>query len=264
MFIYSRYGTSYKGKRSAPRLGTVNTRKIGLFILISSTILLVLLKLVTWLNAQEMFTLKDIRIEGIRYTTADELLGRLELETGHNLFDYDLKEIAEKVKAHPFVKQVWVSRRLPDDIIIRVQEKEPLAIFNGETLTPLDHSGYVLPQLHAANVVDLPVISNQTLPESGKSSYSLDRILAYLAMTQNKHFSLYSQISEISYTPELGIYFYLIDFAIPVIVGDGEFENKSEKLVEVLKIIKKEENFPTVRGIDLRYKDQVVVKQVNS
>lgn len=260
MLIYSKYSTAPQGRRIR-----FSTRRAGLTLLVGTTALLVLLKVATWLNAQEMFTLKDIRIEGNRFVSEEEILSLLHVGETHSLFEVDLKALAEQARQHPWVLQVWASRRLPDDIIIKVREREPLALLNnGGSMNILDGFGKVLPDLPTVERLDVPIISGVAMDTEGTQKRELETILNFLHLLRLDHFSLYSRISEISSSPELGMYFYLIERTIPVIVGEGDITAKTSNLIEVLRFVEQEDSYSEIKCIDLRYKDQVIIKRMSS
>ncbi|MFQ5649143.1 MAG: cell division protein FtsQ/DivIB [bacterium] len=258
MIVYSKYSTVHRGKR----LEFATTRRMALVLLIITTTLLLMLKVAGWLNAQAMFTLKDIRVEGNRFVKESDIVALLQLDGSRSLFEYDLKAMALQVKQHPLVQNAWVSRRLPDNLVIKVLEKEPLAILNQDTLAILDDRGERLPNLATFDPMDFPIISNIETSERHRENGQLYQILNFLRLTRRSTFSLYCQISEISYSETLGLYFYLIDRPVPVIVGKGNFAEKSLNLLQVLKIIRKENSLSQIQYFDLRYQNQVIVKKL--
>jgi cell division protein FtsQ len=221
--------------------------------------------LATWLYAEDMFIFRELQFEGTRYAKIEELKALVALDSTKNLLDLDLKNIASQVREHPMVDNVWISRKLPATLQIRIQEREPLAILNRESLLAIDDKGRVLPELADEMFVDYPVISNiESMPNDELVNNELNRILEFLNAAKKNEFQLYSRISEISYSQKVGIYFYLTDFAIPVILGKDNLESKGENLMQVIHHLQTEDALSSVSYVDARFKDRIIVKDTRA
>jgi cell division septal protein FtsQ len=240
-------------------------RRIGTVLLISSTALLVLLKLATWLYADDaLFRLKDINIRGNKFASDQELLSLIPQDSTKNLLKCDLKKISLALQQHPLLEKVWVKRVLPSTLFIRVKEYEPLATYNKDGLGVLDSNGHLLQNIKPQMLIDQPIITDVSAlsPKDGGSS-ELAQVLAFLEITKQNSFKLYARISEISFNQEVGIYFYLTEQAVPVIVGTGDYVVKGEKFLKVIRIIEQNNNLDSIEYFDLRFKNQVVVKEIS-
>jgi len=253
MMVYSKYNRKPKPRR---RRANHDSRRAGLYFLVITTTIVILLKVATWLNAGEMFEFRSVSITGTQYVDDRELLRLAQIDTTLGLFELDLKAIAQRVKTHPLVAEAVVSRRLPSTLIIHVTEKKPLAILNLQQLHAIDARGTILASLTPERLFDLPVIMNVQL----ENKAVLQQILAFLSHLKRYQFSLYSEISEISYSDKAGIYFRLVHDSIPVILGPGNFARKGEQFSKVLAIMKSQNKLSKVRYFDLRFDNQVVVK----
>jgi cell division protein FtsQ len=263
MIVYSAH--SQKGKsRRLVRPKMMSARKVGTLLLISTTALLILLKLATWLYAEELFLLKEIKIEGTYYANDDELLQLVAVDSGQNLFKCDLKKITASLQQHPLLEKVSVKRILPSTLFIQVQEYEPIASYSKDGLTALDNKGHLLKQIRPEMLVDQPIISNVSAvrPNDGSPS-ELEQVLEFLRTAKTGQFDLYARISEVSFTKEIGIYFYLTSHAIPVIVGRDDYGRKNRKLLKVIQIIERNRQLKNIEYFDLRFKNQVVVKEIS-
>jgi len=261
MMVYSKYRSKKTGNK-VRKTRSFPTRRVGLLVLIVTTSLLILLKVATWLNAQELFSLKDIKVEGNRFAKKSELLNLIKVEPSVSLLEFDTQKIANQVEQHPLIQRATVSRSLPSSLVIRVQEKEPLAILNNSVLLALDEKGQPMPVFRTEMFFDYPIISNIKLPKNHPEENSeLNQVIDFLNFTKAKNFALYSEISEISYSKNIGIYFYLNEGAIPVILGNGNLQKKCANLLVVLNLVKRENKLAKVKCFDLRFKNQVIVKE---
>jgi len=257
--VYSRYSNNRKKKNRTFRYLTL--RKLGISFLTFTTTLVVLLQVATWLNAQEMFLLKKIKIEGNRFLDESDVLKFVKVDSSKNLFDFDLALISKQVEQHPLIKAASVSRGLPSRLIVHVTEKEPLALLSGPELMPIDANGEPLDAFKPDMLFDYPVITNLARSDAAQGGQSeLKRVIDFLNYTKVNHFALYSQISEISYTSDFGIYFYLCEGTVPVVAGNEQPEQKCAKLLKTLPKIEAEDAFSNIQYFDLRFENRVIVK----
>ncbi len=235
-------------------------RRLGLRLFTVTTSCLVLLQIANWLYAQEMFALKEVVVEGNRLVKTSEILRLLEAEKQNNLFELNLQKIKAQIEGHAFIKAVSVSRRLPDHLLIKITEKQPIALFNDGGLRLVDDKGELLPELVKPDLLDYPVIMNPEI----KNGPGFMQVIEFLNYVKKQDFALCCQISEISYSEEFGIYFYLIEGNLPVIVGKESFTGKCEKLAPVLSLLRRDKALARVKSLDLRYEGRVVLRDLGS
>lgn len=257
MKIYS----SYRTKQTVRKARWIPSRRIGIVVLAATTILLFLLKVATWLNAQELFLLKNLAVEGNRMLNKSEILSLVTLDTSITLLDYDIKKVADEVQRHPLIAKAWVRRKLPSTLVIKVEERHPLAILNDSELMAIDEHGKSMAISRTEMLFDVPIISNLRGQENQDA---LGRVLSFLSATKSKHFNLYCEISEISYSHNFGIYFYLNDRAIPVIWGTADAGKKSNDFMDVLAVVKNRGELSKVKYFDARFKNQIILREARS
>lgn len=258
MLVYSKYNS---GIPKDSRNYSI-ARRIGWIFLIFTSAVLAVLVVVNWLVAHEILRLKKVTIEGTHFITQEEILQLARLDFTKNLLEIEFGEISNRIKQHPFVKDARVKLRLPSGLTIHVLEKEPLAVMRGANLAAIDDFGNRLPKTGAELVHDYPVISNLAPPKGEPwqdSEYG--KVVDFLRQMKEDNFALYSEISEISYSPKIGIYFLLTNGTIPVFVGEGGFTQKGANLIKVYRIIENENNLTNIEYFDLRFDHQVVVKE---
>lgn len=82
------------------------------------------------------------------------------LSEGMNLFELSFDEIEKRLQAS-WVESVYLERKLPNTLIVKVKERVPVAQIVGREKKPapwmIDRYGYVLP--HRRKLASLPVIS---------------------------------------------------------------------------------------------------------
>ena len=107
----------------------------------------------------DFFRVRKIEILGARYTAPGELLDRLRVDTTHSVWD-PLPPIEARVRSHPQIESVTVSRRLPGTLVVRVTERHPVALVNAPGgLRAVDERGVRLPLDPSRTPVDAPIVT---------------------------------------------------------------------------------------------------------
>jgi cell division septal protein FtsQ len=105
------------------------------------------------------FRVRSVEIRGVRYLQPGEVLARLKVDTLMSLWD-DLEPLRERVRHHPQVTGVTITRRLPGTLVVTVQENQPVALIQSSAgLLPYDSLGHVLPIDPARTNLDLPIVA---------------------------------------------------------------------------------------------------------
>jgi cell division septal protein FtsQ len=112
-------------------------------------------------GAREMafFRIRKVEIRGAKYLSTNEIITRLKVDTLTSLWD-DLDPYRERVRHHPQVSDVKVSRRLPGTLVVTIRENPPVALIQTSAgLLPYDSLGKQLPIDPARTSLDLPIVA---------------------------------------------------------------------------------------------------------
>ena len=122
------------------------------------------------LSRLEFFRVRKVEVRGARYTPVDEVLQRVALDTTHSVWD-PLEPIAARVRPHPQVERVEVSRSLPGTIVVELTERRPVALSpTPRGLRAIDERGVALPLDPSRTPVDVPIV---TTPPRATAVYHL-------------------------------------------------------------------------------------------
>lgn len=139
----------------------VRTRLIGL----ATLILVAVIASAAWWAPTTMarlayFRVRRVEIDGARYTTANDVLARLRVDTTWSVWT-DLGRLAKRVEADPLVAHATVERRLPGTLHVTLTEREPVAmvpIVGG--IAVLDAEGHALPiEPSRVGGIDVPILA---------------------------------------------------------------------------------------------------------
>ena len=234
--------------------------------------LLALCGMYIFISHSSRFCLMRTDVRGNRKASEKEILERAKIELGTNIFRMDLGKIHDRIKEDKRIKEVWVKRKLPDRLLIEVEEKKPALWINlPEGLYGLSWDREIIPLQEEDFHRDLPVVSGFSSPAlSGRLSMvpyqQWSSPMAKLALdfydTVLEEDSGFAEIiSEINLQDEDNLVLYLIPRATRVNMGKGSFKTKLKRLKAILNYEEKTEGLAC---IDLRFKDQVVLRKSSS
>lgn len=118
-----------------------------------------------WARTSPVFALKQISVTGNQRASQPELVKLAGLSAGQNLFVLDTGAAERALRAHPWIKQAKVQRRLPSSLEVSVVEHVPVALVGLGELYLLDQSGEPFKRLQAGDGDDLPLVSGVTREE---------------------------------------------------------------------------------------------------
>lgn len=111
----------------------------------------------SFLKERSNLKLEQVNVEGRYRTKIDDINAAVDVRQGMPIFDVDLQAQKEKIAALPWVQDVLIERRLPNQLLIRLTEKTPIAIWqNHQKYWPIDAKGQTIAD-------DKTVISNVLL-----------------------------------------------------------------------------------------------------
>lgn len=101
--------------------------------------------------------LEQVNVEGRLRTKLEDINKAVGVQQGMPILDIDLNAQKERIEQLPWVRDVLIERRLPNQILIRLTEKQPIAIWqNHKKYWPIDEKGQTIKD-------DKTVISNVLL-----------------------------------------------------------------------------------------------------
>jgi cell division protein FtsQ len=217
------------------------------------------------------FNLARIYIQGNHKVNEKEILERAKIKIGTNIFRMNLGGIENLVREDRRIKEVWMKRMLPNQILIEVEEKRPALWLNlPEGLFGLSQDQEIIPLEKEDFKRDLPVVTGLVSPSAFGKGNQDQRLYEWWPNRKAKSTldlyktlmeedsSLLEIISEINLSDENDLVFYLIPYGTQVNMGKGSF---GKKLKRVKAILDYEGRTEDLASIDLRFKEQVVVKK---
>ena len=105
------------------------------------------------------FKVKDILVTGRKQIPAEDLLARLSIKQGMPIFGVNIADAQKSLNGISWVKNVTISRRLPDTIVVEIQERTPVALWQHQKkIFLIDEEGIVLTSNNLDAWQSLPLV----------------------------------------------------------------------------------------------------------
>lgn len=205
------------------------------------------------------FAITAVKVEGTKYLTVRQVLELCEIEKGTNIFSLNYKNLTKQLRTNCWVENVEIKRRLPDKVIIRIKEREPLAtLIINQKFINVDKQGVAL-----SNDVfcqdNLPLITGITYqgkiaPGKQITGNNLVQVLNSCSLLGE---GILSKISEINLQQKDNLLIYMIDGLEIRLGGYSDLEKKMKILIPLLQDSQVKNS--SIEYVDMRF-DRPVIK----
>lgn len=225
-------------------------------------------RMILYLKSTHIFSINDIVVEGNKILSVEEILQTGEIVNVKNIFEINLKELEAKLLLHPRIKTVSVKRKLPNILLISIEERTPIALLNVKEeflykLYEIDNEGYIIGEDNKISNYDLPVITglntdNIMLGTRIDDSQILN-MLEVIHKVNGTIFNFERYIAEITKNTNLDkpeTIMILNQGNVPVFFGYNFILERLIKLNSLLMVVM--EKLDNIEYIDFRYNDAVI------
>lgn len=133
-----------------PKLKEARKKKTNRRLVFYLSLFFILISIVVYLQSPLSY-IQHIVVNGNEYVAEDVIVELSELSNENNLWSVSLTDTVEKIKKHPELKDVQVQRKLPNSIVINVEELEKVAYIKLEdSYMPLLENGEVIDSIEVS------------------------------------------------------------------------------------------------------------------
>lgn len=204
--------------------------------------------------------------------TGNEIVSSADLIKNINLNEYNskqksnlLNQLKSRVEKNPYVEFAYIYQKNSSEIIVEVHEKQPTAIIIDDdgNNSFAANDGTVLPNYSKFTELDFPIIRGIDVTKSNCRKILKSAIHLLSGIKSGSPYDLSKSISEIIYNKnENNFRVSLSESGKEILIGNSvDIEDKSEKLIVLLRNIEQEQDLADAESIDLRWKNQIVVKR---
>lgn len=204
-----------------------------------------------------VFRVQDVRVEGARRLSERQVVELAAVPAEASLLD-DPGPVAERVERHGLVREAVVMRRLPATLVVRIVEREPVALLSDSVLEPVDREGRRLPIDPTRLRVDLPLLKPRESSRAVAPPAALASAAGEIARLAEAEPTLWANISVA--TAE-GRRHVVLDLAEPPVRLRVRIPLTPPRLREALAVLADATGRTGAppASLDLRFADQVVV-----
>lgn len=201
-------------------------------------------KMQTW----DALQIQQIEMEGLVKVKPDEVRLYIGHVLGRPIMAVHGDELEQILLTHPWVKRAKVERKFPDTLLVRVIEHEAKAILSATKLYLLDDQGEPFKSLEAEDDLNLPLITgiDDVIIKEDRKALREKILLAFKA--QNAFEKIDNQVigylNEIQIEPVVGVSLRTSK-GIHAMFGDKSFDEKAEKLKEIVEYLPEQDRFST-------------------
>jgi len=214
------------------------------------------------LLASDLFRVEQVTVQGNSRLKENQVVALSDIQIGINTFNLDLGLIGRKIEENPWVESAHVQRIFPRQLLINIEERQPVAIINLGYLYYLDSQGEIFKVLGAADNLDYPIVTGfdytKAQEHNPEYAHQLRQIVGLLAdLSQRKLFSL-DQVSEIHFATRGGLSLFTLKGGVKVKLGYTDFSRKLDRLERIYTQLQ-----PKLRlldYIDLNVDEKVIVR----
>ncbi|MGM0556250.1 MAG: cell division protein FtsQ/DivIB [Myxococcota bacterium] len=198
------------------------------------------------------FQLERIEVDGLERVERAELMERAGLLEGVNIFDVDARRAGEAMEAHPWIRKARVERRLPDQVVVDIEEYQPTAVLVDDGYHLVDAQGAVFMKLGAEEaregLLELPLVTGIDVKSTSEDELrdQLLEALGVVEMYRSRGLAEWQPLSEVHYDPVLGLSIVTAESGTEIRLGRGRYRERLERLEVVQSSL-------VERGIDAEY-----------
>lgn len=207
---------------------------------------------IVYLTSDARFEVQRFSVSGLKRVEESQVLAKAGFEAGTNVFHVKLDQIRQQVEELPWVRYAVVERVLPDKIIIKVVEREPigLARINGEVYQ-FDADGKILDP-DPLGPASFPILDGLRLDDRKGNLEKVDvyrRVIDDLGQTALSEVHI-NDLQEVT----------VVSASDPLLVnlGKADFRTRWIKYLQLKPQI--QQQYPQAVRVDLRFRNQIIVR----
>ena len=159
------------------------------------------------LNNSPRLQVKGVSVEGIDRISREEVDVYVGDVFGKSILELDLDTIAFEIRRHPWIADVTVRRKLPDSLIVKIHEHEPVIFVSLNDVYVANREGYLFKRLSSRDGLVFPVLTGMDLDATDLHSDAAKAIVQdaiEIVAGVEKHEEVFGRVEEIHFDSDLG------------------------------------------------------------
>lgn len=113
----------------------------------------------SWLTRSPLFTVRTVDMNRCSNVSLEEVWAIVRGDGSGILWSVPAKEVARRLSGHPWVRSVSVRKSFPDRLVVRIEERVPVAMVNLDVLHYLDEEGRPFKRLTAYDPKNFAIVT---------------------------------------------------------------------------------------------------------
>jgi cell division protein FtsQ len=208
-----------------------------------------------------VFAVRAVVLEGNARLSSGEADALLTGLRGENLLTANLEQWRERLRASSWVADAELRRRLPDTVVVRVNERQPIGIARlHDELYLVDSAGGVIDEFGPRYAdCDLPIIDGLLVP--GERGFHVDdtrgKLVADMMADVRRRPDVARRISQVDVADALDLRVILDGDPTVLRLGDTRFLERIWSYIGLQASLR--QRVPDISYVDLRFDDRVYV-----
>lgn len=210
-------------------------------------------------------TINEVEIVGAYFSAPEEIERIANVPLGIKPDSLDLQVLVARVEALPYVKYVSPYVEPSGDLQITITERQPIAILvKGSNRIYVDADGVRLPILEG-KTLNLPLVYGfqATVHRDTLKSNEFKQIRDFLVGAKANEFG-WATISEVAYSQKEGVVALSHENGVKLLFGANDFDTKLKNWEAFYAEVIRTKGIKSMQQVDLRFKNQVVTREVES
>lgn len=199
-----------------------------IFLVVSATVLGVFVYV-------PFFTLNEIKLEGAKYLTEEDILRIGNIYMGEQLFRLETDVVQSRLSKDLRIEEVSVRRKLPHTLEIKIKERRPLAtIICDYGYLDLDRNGVIIDSYKTIKTMQIPMITGANVRDlyigDSVDDELVKKILDFLQRLNEDTLNLLSEIAIVE--QDYIVMYTATDRAVQIRIGKLERLDEKAMLTE--------------------------------
>lgn len=191
-----------------------------------------------YLQSSPHLAVSKLELVGGRKLTSDSLANYLQLDLRHrrpNIIALDSNKLVASLQQHPWIRRATIKKRLPDRLIVKIEERRAAAYIALGRLYLVDKQGEVFKAVEPGDDYQLPIITGLQRRDFKKTKTreqarsAIRGALRVYGLFRTMRLAKWVALSEINVDRLMG-YSFVTDDGVLVRLGRTELRRKLERL----------------------------------
>jgi cell division septal protein FtsQ len=231
--------------RSAPDVFSRRLFRFGGAFIGAVVIIFVMFMVYNFMTGSRFFELRHVEVEGAKLVSSEEIEGIVRSVAQGRVLRADLTRMRERLKQNEIIRDVEITRVLPDTIRVIITEREPFALARRSdgAVVCVDREGVMFGDQSLFKTRPLPPLISGLLEQGDRAAeINRQRVMTYDRLRSELDGSqppLSSRIDEVNFDDVQGVRVILADSRVAVLLGNEDFRVRLNAALDVLDAVKR-------------------------